>query len=322
MQRIGVWVVSLGLGSALGPVAVAQPQDDAALAQDDKPQGRTLWHNSVKDPKSEEEPDLEPVMTTDELRRAYPDLELRTNPGSTLSVSTGTLYPFQSIALTVATDIYVLPRLRLSSLVSAGFLHTFKNDWQFNVYAEAGFGVVAARWQSQTVAQLPVVAARFHRQDATDGPIARAVVPSSHSLELEGGALTGRYALYRCTANCDAESDSQSREDASTQLVMPYAGLRYVYYRMARSQQAPFRSASRFQVAADLLVAPFNPPDPRLFSVLWDHHPSRHPVGGRVVFRLPAFKCALLGPCFGLDLTGGYLPTPSDVLAAVSLSVY
>jgi hypothetical protein len=312
----------LAVTLAVPHVALAQPQDDAALAGDYKPQGRTVWHNSVKDPEPEVEPELEPVMTTDELSRAYPDLELQTTPGTTLTVSGSTLYPFQSIALAVGTDIYVLPRLRLSSFLSAGFLQTFDERWVFSLYAELGVGVGVARWRSQTVAQLPVVAARFRRKDPTDGPIARAIVPSSHSLELEAGALTGHYALYRCTANCDSETSLRVREPAGKQLLIPYAGLRYVYYRLARSKQAPFRSASRFQVATHVLVAPFDPPDPQLFSALWDHHPSHHPVGGRVVFRFPAFKCAILGPCFGLDLTAGYLPSPSDVIASVSVSVY
>jgi hypothetical protein len=271
----------LGLSLALPRVASAQPQDDAALT-DDKPQGRTLWHNSVRDPDPEPEPDLEPVMTTDELGRAYPDLELQTTPGTTLTVSTSTLYPFQSIALAIGTDVYALPRLRLSVFLSAGFLNAASDHWRFSVYAEAGVGVVVARWQSQIIAHLPVVAARFRRQDPTDGPMARAVVPSSHSLELEAGALTGYYDLYRCTANCDSEPSVRTREAAGKQLVIPYAGLRYVYYRLARSQQAPFRSTSRFQVATHVLVAPFNPPDPRLFRVLWNDHPSHHPVGGRI----------------------------------------
>ncbi len=139
MQRIGVRVVSFGLSLALPRVALAQPQDDAALAQD-KPPGRTVWHNSVKEPEPEPEPelDLEPVMTTDELSRAYPDLELQTTPGTTLTVSTSTLYAFQSIALAIGTDVYALPRLRLSSFLSAGFLNALGNHWNFSVYAEVG----------------------------------------------------------------------------------------------------------------------------------------------------------------------------------------
>jgi hypothetical protein len=321
LRRLGLYVISLGLSLVLPRVASAQPQDDAALA-DDKPRGRTLWHNSVKDPEPEPEPDLEPVMTTDELRRAYPDLELETNPGTTVTVSTSVLYPFQSIALAIGSDVYALPRLRVSAFLSAGFLNAASASWRFSVYGEGGIGLVVARWQSQTIAHLPVVAARFRRQDPTDGPIARAVVPSSHALELEGGVLSGYYALYRCTANCDSEASVRTRETAGKQLVIPYAGLRYVYYRLARSKQAPFRSASRFQVAAHVLVAPFDPPDPQLFRVLWEDHPSHDPVGGRIVFRLPAFKCAILGPCFGLDFTAGYLPSPSDFLGSVSVSVY
>jgi hypothetical protein len=55
------------------------------------------------------------------------------------------------------------------------------------------------RWLSQTTVELPVVAARLHHPYGDVGPIARAIVPSSHSLELEAGAITGSDRLYRCT---------------------------------------------------------------------------------------------------------------------------
>jgi len=318
-------------GLGVPGVAGAQPQDDAALA--DPPDARPLQSNNAGStvtsgtdpppPRVDEAPELEPVMTTDQLRHAYADLELSTIPGSTLTVGISSIYPFQAAALSVGTDSYLLPRLRLSTLFSAGFSPTNTDKENFSVYGEASVGVAAWRWHSHTIAELPVVAARFHRENPADGPIARAVVPSSHSLELEAGALTGYYDLYRCTANCgDPDFSRRTADPAGTQLLIPYAGLRYVYYRYARSKQAPFRSASRFQLAADVLTAPFKPPDPRLFTVLYNSHPSHHPIGGRLLFRFPAIKCAVLGPCFGIDLSAGYLPTPSDFIGSLSMSVY
>jgi hypothetical protein len=316
-------LVCLGLCS-VAALARAQPQDDAALAEEGRstwPKGRSLWGDPKKtEPEPEE--DLGPIMTTDELRRAYPDVELRSTPGTTITVGTSTIYPFQSIAFGIGTDVYPLPSLRLSSFLSCGFSPTLNEKWQFNLYGEVGVGVAVMRWHGEKVVELPVVAARLRREQSTNTPIARGIVPSSHALELEAGALTGYYDLYRCTENCTAEASLRTREAAGKQLMIPYAGLRYVYYRMARSQQAPFRSASRFQVAVDVLTGAISPPDPSLFSVFYNERPTRNPIGGRVVIRLPAFTCAILGPCFGLDLAGGYMPNPSDGLVSVSASVY
>lgn len=316
-------MVCLGL-SGVAPLVQAQPQDDAALADEGQsswPKGRSVWGDPKK-PDPEPEADLGPIMTTDDLRRAYPDLELRATSGSTLTVGTSTLYPFQSIALGLGADVYPLPALRLSSFLSCGFTPTLNEKWKFSLYGEAGVGVAVMRWQSRTVVELPVVAARLRREEPGNTPIARAIVPSSHALELEAGMLSGYYDLYRCTENCSAEPALRTRVAAGSQVLIPYAGLRYVYYRLARSKQAPFRAASRFQLAADVLTAAVNPPDPSLFSVFHNERPGRHPIGGRVVVRLPAFKCAILGPCLGLDLSGGFIPSPSDALVTASLSVY
>lgn len=297
--------------------AFAQPQDDARLADDGptKPQGRTLWRVDRK-----LEPELQPVMSTAELRAGYPDLELRTVPGATVTVGISTIYPLQAIAFGVGTEFYLQDVVRVSSFLSCGLTPTVNEQWQFSLFGELGLGVPILRRRSETVVELPIIAARLRRQEP-EGPIARAVVPSGHSLEVEAGMLSGTYNLYRCTANCDGVSPLPTREPVGMRLWVPYAGLRYVYYRLARSEQAPFRSASRFQMAADVLVAPYDPPDPDLFN-LYDEHPSNDRIGGRVVLKLPAITCTMLGPCFGIDMSGGYLPSPADVLVTFGLSVY
>lgn len=312
--------------SGVAALAQAQPQDDAALAEEKQstwPKGRSVWGDpKSSEPEPEPEPDLGPVMTTDELRRAYPDLELRSTPGTTITVGTSTIYPFQAIAFGIALDVYPLPQLRLSSFLSSGFTPTLNDKWRFSLYGELGIGVAVKRWRSETIAELPVIAARFRREEPTGTTVARAIVPSSHALELEAGLISGYYDLYRCTDNCDADLTQRTLEAAGSQLMIPFGGLRYVYYRLARSEQAPFRSASRFHLALHVVTAAINPPDPKLFSVFYNQHPEHHAIGGRAVIRLPAIKCAILGPCLGLDLAGGYMPSPSDALVSVSLSVY
>src|SRR5688500_6967542 len=50
VRRAGAWMVSLGLSSAV-PLAQAQPQDDAALAEEERstwPKGRSVWGDPKK----------------------------------------------------------------------------------------------------------------------------------------------------------------------------------------------------------------------------------------------------------------------------------
>jgi hypothetical protein len=323
VKGIGVWAVGLGLSVAVARVALAQPQDDAALAddQDERATPRDTMSGSYGSKSAPEpEQELEPVMSTEGLRRAYPDLELLTTPPPTLTVGMSGVYPFLDIAIGVGFDVYALSRLRLSGFAAGGMTYTVARKWAGGDYAELGVGVTLMRWGSQTTVELPVVAARFHRKYGDVGPIARAILPSSHSLELEAGAITAYDILYRCTSRCN-DLDYATFDSVGSQLLLPYAGLRYAYYRRATSQQAPFRSTSRFQLAADLLINPLKAPDLNLYTPL-RNHPGNSPVGARVVFRFPAFRCAILGPCFGLDLTGGYLPKPSDLLLSVGFTLY
>jgi hypothetical protein len=185
----------------------------------------------------------------------------------------------------------------------------------------------------ETIAQLPSAATKSFRSKRTelqrfmlgdetppDDLFLHALVPAYHSLELEAGAFSGRYPLYRCVAPCNDEPRLMSprREDASQQVLLLYAGVRYVYYRSARSERARFHSSAGVEVAVDAIHNPFPPSDANLFN-RDDEHPAHNPVGVRVKLRIPAVKCTVNGGCIGFDLLGGYLPSPADAL--VSLNV-
>lgn len=326
----------LGVSALFAKSARAQPQDDAALADSEEhipaaTSGSTLWP-SRPEPKPEEE-DSEPVLTTAELGRAYPDLELRTAPSWNMTVIGQGIYPFQAVAIGLGVDAYPIERLRLSAVATGGVIPAVNDRWTYSLYGELGLGIVVARWASQTVVELPVIAARYYRprrgpvaryfwgdDRPTGGPMVRALVPSSHSLELEGGAFTGRYPYYRCVADCDEDPSqvAHANEDASKQLVFLYAGVRYVYYRWARSAQAPFRSLGWFEASVDAVTNPAKPDDAQLFNP-YDSPPSHGPIGVRVKLRIPAIKCIANGPCLGFDVMGGYLPSPADALASINL---
>lgn len=319
-------------------ITSAQPQDDAALAEVEEtriaPSNYSPMSPSGAPPTAAtQDEEIEPPLTTDELRKAYPDLELKTTQTFFLSVIGAGIYPFQAAALGLGVDAYLFERLRLSAVATGGGVPTAGDAWTYSLYGEAGVGFVIARWPGQTVAALPVLAARYYRprrgpaeryllgdDRPTGGPVVRAIVPTSHSLELEGGAFTGRYPLYRCTAHCDEDPGvvAHVKEDAGLQVAFLYAGVRYVYYRWARSEQAPFRSMAWFEAAVDALTNPFTPDDAGLFN-LYDNHPSHGPLGVRVKLRAPAIKCIPNGPCLGVDLMGGYLPSPADATFSINV---
>jgi hypothetical protein len=334
---------AFGLSIAISSVGHAQPQDDAALANvpEDKPraparpgspwpslqQPRAPVTASVREPEAQPEP--EPTFTTEELRQRFPDLQLRNTHPPTLTFGLGSVYPFQAFALGVGFDVYALPRLRLSVVGSLGATPIVNEKWRFSVYADVAVGVVLLRSSSQAFAHLPMLSPRPRRSTRSTferallgeepPPTIRAQVPSAHSLELAAGAFTGLYSLYRCTAHCDEDPVlvEHSNEDASLQTTFLYAGLRYVYYRWASSEQASFRSVGAFEAEVDALTNPFTPHAVDVFNI-YEEHPAYNPVGVRVILRIPTIKCAAKGPCFGLDLMGGYLPSPADATFSIN----
>lgn len=330
---------AFGLSVAIASAGYAQPQDDAALADvpDEKPraaaQPGSPWPSlGQRAPAAPPAPDPEPTFTTAELQQRFPDLQLRVTHPPTFSLGLSSIYPFQAFALGLGFDVYALPRLRLSVATAAGATPIVNEKWRFSLYADVAVGVVLLRSTNQTDASIPMLSARPRRptrstfERAMFGeeppPTIRAQVPTSHSLELAAGAFTGLYSLHRCTAHCDDPVlVEHTNEDASLQTTFLYAGLRYVYYRWASSERAPFRSVGAFEAEVDALTNPFTPHDSDVFNN-YNQHPSYNPVGVRVTLRIPTIKCAAKGPCFGLDLMGGYLPSPADATFSINAMLW
>lgn len=334
MKSWRVWAVVFTLGFGVRGIAYAQPQDDAALA--DEPRAKNAWPISGRGAPAaaRQETEAEPPLTTAELRQSYPDLELRFVPPPRVTLFLAAIYPFQTLGVGLGTDIYVLPQLRLSATSAiGGSIGPLDEQWELSLYGELGVGFAVLRWPGQTIARLPGrnalnfrskrgTAERFllGEESPPDESFFQAIVPTSHSLELEVGAFTGHYGLYRCTENCDGVPGiSPTKESASVQATVLYAGVRYVYYRSAHSAQAPFRSVSGFEAAVDAITNPFSRPAADVFN-RYNHHPSHDPVGLRVKLRIPALKCSVGGSCAGIDLMGGYLPSPADAMASVNLT--
>lgn len=336
MKSWRVWAVVFTLGFGVRGIARAQPQDDAALA--DEPTAKNAWPLSGRGAPAaaQQETEAEPPLTTAQLRQRYPDLELRVTPPPTLTLLVPTaIYPFQTLGIGLGFDMYALPRLRLSAIMAiGGSIGGVNGRWEFSAYGELGVGVAVLRWPGQAVARLPSPAALNFRSKRSAGErfilgeesppeesFFHAIVPASHSLEVEVGALSGHYPLYRCTENCTGEPGvSPTKESASVQATLIYAGLRYVYYRSARSARPPLSSLAGFEAAVDALNNPFSRPAPEVFN-LSDHHPSHDPVGVRVKLGVPALKCSVGGSCLGVDLMGGYLPSPASAMFSVNATL-
>jgi hypothetical protein len=348
--------LALGVGAAACVVvprlALAQVQDDAALADlpnEKPPPGQfgersatrrlnTGFDDRLDTPNDPRETDLPLAMTTAELRAAHPDLEARVTPPPALTVALTSVYPFQSFGLGLGYDVYALPRLRISADISAGGTAVVNDRWRISFYGDLGVGIVVLRSSTEVVTEikaLPTLAGRKFRskrsaverfvlgeEQPPPGSFVRALVPAFHSLELEGGSFTGLYPLYRCTAHCaeDPVLVEHTNEDASLQVTSLYAGLRYVYFRWARSERVPFVTRFGFEAAVDAITNPFWRNDDSLFN-LRDDHPAQHPVGVRAKLRIISPLCGPNGGCVGFDLMGGYLPTPTDALASASIVI-
>jgi hypothetical protein len=106
-----------------------------------------------------------------------------------------------------------------------------------------------------------------------------------------------------------------------SQLAVLFGGVRYGYYRWARSRQTPFRTTQRFLVAADLLVRPLNELPADLQNVRGKTI-EQSPVGGRVALQFPGFQREPDSLYISFNLTLGYLPAPSDLIALASMALF
>lgn len=312
VRNVGVWSWWAAL---LAPsIASAQPQDDAALAdvREEKPTPTlgAVHREHIADA---------PPLSLQQLRQEYSDLEVAATPQSGIGFFLGSVVPFQAFALGLNADLYALPRLRFSGFATLGISPTLNGESMISGYAEGSVGVAVLQSIRETSVNLPVPTPRLPVGPGAPVAKQRGMVPVSHSLELEIGALTGQYTLYECTDNCiDANGFPTAVEDrtmqrAGSQLAIPFAGLRYVYYRWARSKNTPFRSIQRFQIAAHVLTRPFNDPAPGLQKTTGQVI-KQQDVGGRVIFQFPGFQRSPDALAFSVDMTLGWLPSPSDAI--------
>lgn len=257
--------------------------------------------------------DDSPRLSPGELSRMLPDLETAEAPPTLLvAPQLGMHVPYQVLGVGLSADVYALTWLRLSALYYFGFSPTH-NDVQATSYAEASLGVRVFARASQTALDLTTRAIAY-----ADPVTLKAFVPSSHSLFVEGGALIGFFSSARCTANCElAVYDEEGLVADDRQYVLPFAGLRYVYFYRATSEHARLRNRTYLQVYAHAIGRAFNAPSHTLYS--WRGDPfDRSPIGGRIGVDVPPPRFCLADAvlhtgCAQAGVALGYTPTPGFV---------
>jgi hypothetical protein len=287
-----------------------------------------------EDPEDDDEPeDDEPEDDDDEriggeqLRERLPSLRTRAEPRvvqGTLGFGTRLLYLPLNVEGTL--DLYPVPWLRVGLIYAAGL--SFKWDGQqttgtFAQYGEAAVGLRLWSTLSQTDADLQLRRsiggygealpkwARPRRGDFAE--VLPVWLPSSHHLFVEGGALTGFVGFLECTSGCEPNQVTQYRP-LSRQLLIPFAGLRYVYYSEALNEKPAVRRVRYGQLFVHLLLHAFN--QPTADAYYWnEQRVERAPVGFRVGGELPVSPfciAALLGQsCAQPSVSLGYTPYPA-----------
>jgi hypothetical protein len=224
-------------------------------------------------------------------------------------------------------DLYPLPWLRVGLVYSAGLGIKWDGDQATGTFAQYGEAMAGLRlWGKTTQVDADLQLRRsigdygealpsmFRPRRGDFAEVLPVWLPSSHQLFVEGGALTGYAGLLECTSGCGgaaAEYRSLAR-----QLLIPFAGLRYVYYSEALNAKPAINRVRYGQLYAHLLLSAFNQPSADAY--FWNHDRAhKSPVGFRVGGEIPMSPfclAALVGQgCAQAGVGVGYTPYPAFV---------
>ena len=257
-------------------------------------------------------------MSVAELRQTLPDLKLRESPpAALLALQFGMHVPYQVLGLGLTAEFYPTRWLRLSGLYSFGF-SPIENDVTFSHFGEAALGVAVFNRISDSPLDLTSRAI-----PNADPYTIKTFVPRYQAVFVEGGALTGFFSPARCTANCNDELTPKTLVAANQQLVMPFAGVRYVSYYKVSSERARFQKRNYLQLYAHVFAKAFNAPGYPIYDYKGESF-ANGPVGGRVGFDLPPGLCiadlVLHTGCAQGGGAVGYSPTPGYLFLELHLS--
>lgn len=218
-----------------------------------------------------EDRDVLPTLSFAQLRELFPDLQARQAPPFRWQLGLGSHVPFQLAAIGVDFEGFAVPWLRLSGSYGAG-ISTQDKQLVFSNYAEASIGVRVYMTHTTTNQELTM------RPNGAKPRTLHAALPVYNGLLLEAGVITGLIAWERCATNCGAPSpDDRNFDDYSRQLVLPFAGIRYLYYYDVASDHAGMRHRAFTEAYADVILAPF---DPLPNDALWERSPINRAAAG------------------------------------------
>jgi len=285
----------------------------ALLAAKGSAQPAEEWREPIGDP-APDPPEFDPATEArgPTLLRDIPDLRVQLLPPPySFGFGLTAFAPFQYFGLGVELEVYATEWLRLNAVYSLG-AGPGDEEAAISNYAEATLGLRVVGARSERVVEV----VRKHEELPLDRPWGtppphkdvelRAWLPSYHAVFIEGGMLTGHVFLERCVANCGGSSADDELEPAGSQLYVPFAGLRYLYFVHATSQRWPGVSRSLlFQVYAHAIMKPLNEP---AAGLLWaaGRPIERNSFGVRVGLEIPF--CLL--DCASVTFDGGYLSSP------------
>jgi len=293
---------------------------------------------SRPDPEQETEPEVE-RLGAERLRQRLPDLRTRAEPRVWQgTVGFGSRLVYVLLDVEGSLDVYPAPWLRLGFIYAAGVGTAWDGRQTTATFAQYGEGMVGLRlWSTRTQVDVDLQLRRSvgnygqalpgwaRPRNGDFAEVLPVWLPSSHHLFIEGGALTGHVGLKQCSANCEPNApDLPTYSALSRQLVIPFAGLRYVYYSEALNARPHVDRVRNVDVYVHALLHAFNKPSVQGY---YPNGTEAHgaAVGVRVGADLP-FSPFCLGALAGLGcaqpgLSVGYAPYPAFLTGSVTIRI-
>jgi hypothetical protein len=259
-------------------------------------------------------------LDVDGLRSQLPGVEFAPGLPSLRVIPTiGGVIPYQVLGVGLTVEVVPVPWLRASAEYSFGFTLS-QQEFAASHYAEALVGVRLLGVKGESAVDIPLKPPNPAWKRPP--PTIKAWVPSSHSLFVEGGMMTGFFSFERCPDDCVV--DAQAPEPAvevrtppdERQLFIPMGGLRYAYAYSVTAERRNVRKRFLLEAYAHVFGPPLVAPDSARYFANGDDA-GRPGVGARVGIDLPPFGCLaelVFGAgCLRGDVSIGYAPYPRFV---------
>ncbi|HKY40577.1 MAG TPA: hypothetical protein VJN18_31800 [Polyangiaceae bacterium] len=320
-----------GCGSRVSLLGFALWLASAHASADPKPWN--IGSKQAQQPEASEVEEQPERLRGAALHARLPQLKLRAEPRVVQgAVGFGVRMLYVPLGLQGTLDVYPVRWLRFGLIYGAGMSFSDNRKLAFAQYGEGQVGVRLFGGASEADAELQLrrsvggygeaLPSWLRRATGSDAETIPVWLPSSHALFVEGGAFTGYMALKHCVASCAYDPLMPALEPemvaVSHQLVLPFAGIRYVYYSEA-TMAAPVVNRVRYtQVFLHALLRPINEPEGE-WTYLSGDHVARAALGMRMGWEFPVTPGCLANlllrtGCLQGSFSLGYTPFPAFLL--------